>query len=232
MSLLSRIVNAANWKYALGEVLLIFVGISLALVANSWYEDAQDREEESEILQQILVSLRTDIDAINDNRVAIENKLELMTKLQAHLGQELPYEKNLDEAFRAIIMVEGVQMSTASFDTLKYRGIDLLSDTELRNRLVDYYDTERERLNRRNEFDLADAMSAEPYYKRNFRWSSDTLAMQPIDYASLRADQEFLNILAVRMWAHRNLTMPEYERIGEKAKDLAAKIEIHLQKID
>jgi hypothetical protein len=232
MNSLSRILSAVNWKYAFGEVMLIFVGISLALVANSWYEDARDRKEEKEILQQILVSLRTDINAFDANRVAIKEKLRLMGDLQSHLDQGLPYRPELDKAFSAILMVEGIRMNTAPFETLTYRGIDLVSDTDLRGRLVDYYDTQRDRLDRRNEFDFVDAMSAEPFFKKNFRWSKDNLAMTPVDYGSLASNQEFLNILAVRIWAHRTHTLSEYTRISEKASDLASVVETHIKDLD
>ena len=61
MSTLSRIVRAANWKYALGETALIFIGITLALAANNWYENWQDRIEEKEILRQMIVGLSADL---------------------------------------------------------------------------------------------------------------------------------------------------------------------------
>ncbi len=231
MNRLSRIIRSANWKYAVGEVALIFVGITLALLANSWYENSQDRAEEKEILGQVLASLQTDIEAYKRNREAIAAKIRVMTDLEEHLEQGLPYDPHLDEAFRTVIMVEGVQMNTAPFETLTYRGLDLVSDANLRNLLVDYYDTEKDRLNRRNEFDFTDAMSAEPFFKKNFRWHSDKLTMTPIDYESLSSDQEFRNILAVRIWAHKTLTATEYARIGEKAAILAQSVENHLDKL-
>ena len=231
MNRLSRIIRSANWKYAIGEVALIFVGITLALLANSWYENTRDRAEEKEILGQVLASLQVDIAAYAENRAAVATKIQVMTSLEEHLEQGLPYEPHLDEAFRTVIMVEGVQMNTAPFETLTYRGLDLVSDANLRNLLVDYYDTEKDRLDRRNEFDLLDSMSAEPYFKKNFRWQSDGLTMTPVDFTALSSDQEFRNILAVRIWAHKSLTANEYARIGEKAANLAASIEDHLSKL-
>ena len=57
MSAFSRIFRATNWKYAVGEMTLVFVGITLALLANSWYEDSKNRKEEREILRQLFFSL-------------------------------------------------------------------------------------------------------------------------------------------------------------------------------
>ena len=57
---LARLLHAVSWKYAIGEVLLIVMGISIALAANSLYSDWQDHLEETNVLGQILVSLEQD----------------------------------------------------------------------------------------------------------------------------------------------------------------------------
>ena len=118
-------------------------------------------------------------------------------------------------------------MSTAAFDTLKYRGIDLISDSVIRRQLVDYYDTEQARLERRNSYDSADQTMAEPYFKKNFRWESGELLMAPVDYDSLVVDQEFLNILAVRIWGLKTLASPIYGEIANEATQLANAIQEH-----
>lgn len=74
-------------------------------------------------------------------------------------------------------------------------------------------------------------MNAEPYFKKHFQWSRHDLSMRPVDYDSLIDDQEFLNILAVRSWAHKTMTAPAYARIDKKASELATILEAHLQEL-
>jgi hypothetical protein len=231
MNTLSRIFRAANWKYALGEVALIFAGISLALLANSWYEDSKDRQEEREILRQLVVSLQTDVQALQSIRSRIEEKVRLMTDLESHIRKGLPYSSELDESFRAILTGASARMNTAAFETLKFRGVGLVSNTVLRSQLVDYYDTEQALLDHRNSRDTADIRGAVPYFKEHFRWGSESLLMTPIDYESLVSDQEFLNILSVRIWALSNLALREYSRIINKAEQLNSAIEHHLESL-
>ena len=71
----SRIVSALNWRYAVGEVLLIVIGVSIALAANSWWEDRKAREEELAMLAQLKSALEVDL-----------QEFEAMQKL--HLDQE------------------------------------------------------------------------------------------------------------------------------------------------
>ena len=46
----SRLVSAPNWRYALGELLLIVVGVTIALAATTWYEKRQERRVAKELL--------------------------------------------------------------------------------------------------------------------------------------------------------------------------------------
>ena len=52
--------------------------------------------------------------------------------------------------------------------------------------------------------------------------------MTPLDYDGLIDDPEFLNMLALRIWAYQNRTLGEYDRIRQKAIDLITAIEAHL----
>ncbi len=63
---ISRILAAANWKYAVGEVFLIVVAITLALMANSWYENSQERRYEVLVLQQIRDALESDLELFDN----------------------------------------------------------------------------------------------------------------------------------------------------------------------
>ena len=60
----SRLVSASNWRYAIGEVVLIVVGVSIALAASSWYENRQLRGDEFAALAQLQATLREDLDRI------------------------------------------------------------------------------------------------------------------------------------------------------------------------
>lgn len=229
MTVLSRLVRATDWRYAIGEVALIFVGITLALLANSWYEDLKDREEEREVLQQLVIGLDADIAALERNRTRIESKVRTMKQLEQHIQDELPYNSALDNSFKEILTGGSARLNTAAFESLKYRGIDLISSPSLRGQLVDYYDTEKSLLEQRNSSDQGDQWAAEPYFKKNFRWDSDQLLMRPIEYESLVNDTEFLNILSIRIWALNNLASGIYARIEGKARDLRTAVLDHLE---
>ena len=48
-----------NWKYALGELALIFLGISLAVAFQNWNQNRLENREANTALQNITEGLRT-----------------------------------------------------------------------------------------------------------------------------------------------------------------------------
>lgn len=56
-----------NWKYAFGEILLIFIGITLAITFQNWNENRKQAELEKTVLEQLKVSLQNDLKDVNAN---------------------------------------------------------------------------------------------------------------------------------------------------------------------
>jgi len=231
MTGITRLLNSKSWRYATLEVCLIFIGITLALLANAWYENRSERNEEVQILAEVMASLRSDIDVFENRLVEIDEKLSAMKSLEDHILNGGLYSTDLNASFSHILNVQSANMNTTAFETLTFRGIELVSSAALRAQLVDYYDSERANLDQRTTFDSADVYSAEPFYKANFRWINDSsrmLLMEPIDYDAIIENQEFRNILTVRIWGQEQMTTDVYTRIKGKAESLVLAIGDHL----
>lgn len=62
-------------KYALGEIVLVVVGILIALQINDWYQDRLDRRSEREYLLSMMRDLNEDT---RELRTAIEGNASLL----------------------------------------------------------------------------------------------------------------------------------------------------------
>ena len=59
-NLLSEGKNGKYFKYAVGEIILVVIGILIALSINNWNEKRKDRLIENQILDEMLISLKSD----------------------------------------------------------------------------------------------------------------------------------------------------------------------------
>ena len=60
-------------KYAIGEILLVVIGILIALQLNTWNQNRQDRVQEQQILVQLLNEYENNLVQLNQ-KILIRNK--------------------------------------------------------------------------------------------------------------------------------------------------------------
>ena len=118
----SRLVSAPNWRYAVGEVVLIVVAVTIALTGTSWYEGRQERRDEILILQQLRQTLSEDLQEINMTWERTRQREQNITDLLNHLESDRPYTVELGVKFQALLGWRVVVLRTALFETLKVQG--------------------------------------------------------------------------------------------------------------
>ena len=74
--------------YAIGEIILVVIGILIALQVNTWNEYRKDRISEKELSLTLLKSLESDLEDVADKIIIID---------RAILAQELFITKSIDE---------------------------------------------------------------------------------------------------------------------------------------
>jgi hypothetical protein len=142
MTAFSRILRAMTWKHAFGEVLLIFTGITLALLANSWYENQQLRRDEMAALAQLQVALGADLERIKIRYDRIGQTNQEIVSLIEHLETGQQKQENISAGIESIDTFATLYLTYGPYETLKARGIDLISDESLRVKISSLYEDE------------------------------------------------------------------------------------------
>jgi hypothetical protein len=126
-------------KYAIGEIILVVIGILIALSLNNWKEDLDNRGEESRILS----GLKQEFE-INLSEVSRNIKLNTLTKestvdLIQLLRTDKPFEdyRYVDSLLNAVYMFGSFDAQTGLIDEVISSGkMSIISETELRDRLT------------------------------------------------------------------------------------------------
>ena len=188
-------------KYAIGEIVLVMIGILLALQVNNWNESRKTRAKEIEILKDFQISLQFEIIQI-DSVISQSNRAKASIKnVLNHLENDLPYSDSLDyEFFNTACVFFSEGLNSGVYETLKSTGFNLISNKEIRDLIILVYDEfntwikTTEQLYINNIFDAKRNM-----YKSRFMdsWNGDYKnrnvigTMKPLDYEKLKTDNDF-----------------------------------------
>jgi hypothetical protein len=128
------------FKYAIGEIVLVVIGILIALQINNWNEKYKDRIIEKQILDEMLISLKSDnatfvmlTDRLREKDSAIQKIIDFREQ------NELPNSK----LYRGVIGAAR-QRIRFSYDKSPYEnivalGINKMSNKELLKGINKYY---------------------------------------------------------------------------------------------
>jgi hypothetical protein len=131
-------------KYAVGEIVLVVIGILIALQINNWNEARKERLEEREILSDLQLDIRVDIEKIN---YQLDFKKEMISNyrncLEILADKKEASKSEFMEGFKSILQVGDVSLNTTTFNNLQTTGdIRLIKNKTLANSIVNYYNTD------------------------------------------------------------------------------------------
>ncbi len=138
-SLLERNKMGKYFKYAIGEIVLVVVGILIALQINNWNEQRKNQAFEKEILEQIRANLIKDKLTLTDIKSNFESALSSTDKiLNASWNQN--ERDSVKYWLGDIIQFDRFQPLTNAYEVAKSKGLDLISNKQLRFIIGTYYD--------------------------------------------------------------------------------------------
>ena len=130
-----------NWKYILGEITLIFVGISLAIWFNNWNERMKLQRTEVRILKEVRTGLQADLKDLGTNLGGHQTALRAAEYIQDfYLGGPAENADSLNLYLFLLTMDATSLINTAPYEYLKSKGISLITNDSLRRQITDLYE--------------------------------------------------------------------------------------------
>ncbi len=131
------------FKYAIGEIVLVMIGILLALQVNNWNEQRKRQDELKFALSQILNDLKQDENHLKAYKIGDTKRMTYLTKISDGNYNDI----SLDSLFNNLDNYFYFYKSNNSYSGLKENGIfSSLKNTKLKNSLTSYYEQMYEQL--------------------------------------------------------------------------------------
>ncbi|WP_207764273.1 DUF6090 family protein [Hanstruepera neustonica] len=143
-NLLSEGKTGKYLKYAIGEIVLVVIGILIALQINNWNEGRKANKKEQLILKELRNSINSDLKAYEDFLIPrLERKKSGLDSLQNYI-----FDKGIipDSLFLDFYTKLGqdvfMRFDSGPFEALKSNGLDIISNDSLRTAINNAYTAE------------------------------------------------------------------------------------------
>ncbi len=190
--------------YAVGEIVLVVIGILIALQINNWNDQRIERKFESSILKEITSNLDSDLENIEkqiwwNDVYGSHNQI-----IYEHLKNKTPLTDTLKYSYSYLFGYGDFLPITVAYENLKSEGINIIKNEDLRKEISMLYDyTYREAtsqlletivyIQERHSNEINDHLITEKHY----------VSAEPVDLKALQNDIQFQETLKSAAMARR-----------------------------
>ncbi|EDP71545.1 hypothetical protein FBALC1_03637 [Flavobacteriales bacterium ALC-1] len=224
------------FKYAIGEIILVVIGILIALQINNWNEGNKAKEKEQQVLKEIVSDLEytlVDLDRVINTRTNnIKRTIYSINTIIDVLETDKPYHDSLAYHFRATNAYDNIDFKTSGYQSLVSIGTDLVEDPKLRSAIGKFHTSSiNDTKGGFEEVHLDFYSYMIDYYRKKFTsvFEGDAHGkMIPNDFNALKKDKEYIQSLKAFLGV--NITYFEtLTKVSNEAEQLKKDIENYLK---
>jgi hypothetical protein len=183
--------------YAIGEIVLVVIGILLAVSINDWNQERKEEKQEIDTLKNLNDDLMYNL--LELRRVYTEDSTQVVNNrllLAFMLDPQSTYHDSLQTYFGQISRYDVFSPRRMTYEALKSKGLDLIHNEQLRSDIIQLYD-EKYPLNT-IMLDLRKDIHINSMALSNNRFLTlnELFQMVPTNFKKLQTDQEFINSLS------------------------------------
>ena len=218
-------------KYAIGEIVLVVIGILIALQINNWNTNTIRKADERKILIELQKGLELDRDKmvveLASCKVAVEKMKQLQTLLK---DKNYGYHKDLDTLFGQVYGIRKLVLNNAFYEDLKSSSLRIINNEDIRLQIVQLFEQNYKGLS--DIFYVAEPSINEvirPYYLSNFHDIEFIKKATPNSFDWVWNDTYFQNIVDFRIIAITSNQVMAYEKALPKINEIIEAIDVYLK---
>ena len=218
-------------KYAIGEIILVVIGILIALQINNWNTNTIRKADERKILIELQKGLELDRDKmvveLASCKVAVEKMKQLQTLLK---DKNYGYHKDLDTLFGQVYGIRKLVLNNAFYEDLKSSSLRIINNEDIRLQIVQLFELNYKGLS--DIFNVAEPSINEvirPYYLSNFHDINFIEKATPNSFDRVWNDTYFQNIVDFRIIAITSNQVMAYEKALPKINEIIGAIDVYLK---
>lgn len=219
-------------RYAIGEIVLVVIGILIALSINNWNENRKLQNEELTLLFDLKTNLESNLNNFKNDTISNHSDLTEYQKIKTYIKNDLPYNNELDSSFGRLTFWSSPYIINTAYISLQTKGLELISNEALKNDIVNMHEIEFITILQDYEASETELMSniVSPFFAKHMRrlHEESLFLSRPNDFENLKQNEEFKNILSMVI-RQRKRGFQFYKEIMNSLKKLIQNIDIELK---
>jgi hypothetical protein len=128
------------FKYAIGEIVLVVLGILIAIQINNWNESRKDVQREIKMLRDIHSDINNNILNIEEGIIVLKEGIGLTKNILSAYDNKTTYDSSMNKNFLFYKYFWDPDFRYASFENLKKEGVNLISNDTLRDNIIEIFE--------------------------------------------------------------------------------------------
>ena len=212
------------------ETLAVVVGILIAFALDNWNDERKHQDLELKTLIELKNALVSDLEDIIHNANRHKNAQNSCELLIDYVDRDLPYHDSLARHFGYISDITIFVPHIGSYETLKTKGLDLISHDSIRLLLTEYYEEDYKLALTVEALNLSVIPDVRQLHYKHFKeWVFLGPAI-PHNYELLKEDREFLSYLKHTASARSYESRMFSQRLEPKCRALIHDIEEEIKR--
>jgi len=127
-------------RYAIGEIVLVVIGILIALSINNWNEHGKALRLEFVALTELKKNIEADIIKMDSTSEKINQRIKSTKIILKSISNSQKFHDSLSTHFGWALVYDRLPFHTGAYESLKSSGNHLINDDALRFEISNYYD--------------------------------------------------------------------------------------------
>jgi len=185
-------------RYAIGEIVLVVIGILIALQINNWNEEQKNKELEKYMLENLVENLEQNCDRLKSRIQSISFYRKSGSVIISAIENKLIDKDSLENYFHTALMnTSGIALSETGYNVIKNNGFEIIRNQALKKEMMVFFEETQPHLKADLEWGATDMADREKFIDQNFiQVSNDKgITYKPFDLEGLLNNHYFIALV-------------------------------------
>ena len=224
--------------YAVGEIVLVVIGILIALQINTWNEERKFRQQQYGLLRDLAADLKANLQELEEGRETNRLFLDEYRSLSKAIREDQPPSPVIDSLCKHLANWHSPFFTRTAYESLKNKGLEIVENESLKKQIVALFEKEFVYLSEdydRTEWEFASNIKTEllnqylEFEQEDYRSEADLIKydVRPVDFEGMKADKRFVNMLS-ELIVYRSRGVYQYTQTIRLIENIQTVIEAEL----